>query len=595
MPTISDAHGQRSQRVSLRNYQGGMNVVSPADQIAENQAQLIKNMEYDRNYAVLRTRDGTTKYVDVGATAVNGLFAALNGTYLLATCGGKLYKIAGDPLAATEIGSLSGSSRPQFVHWGDAGLIYIASGGAIQKFDGTTLSTAGGAYATMTTACTGTNNDLTFTAKASGTGGNSISVTYVNPGGAGALSVAVVGTDITVTLAYSGAITSTAAEVKAAVEAKAEAAALVTVSYPTGNDGSGVVTAVSKTTLAGGAAAPTADILMVRFGRLVAAMTGTSALKFSGIGDPEMWADDSTDAGGQEISEVGYKDGLSIVAVYPISQDLAIFKGDSNGRRGTAYRLAGATPSEWAVYEVSRDVLPVSKDSVAQIGGVLSALDWRGIRSLTTTDAYGSISAGGTSPVDLLLSAAASTAAFIAPLPLKALTLVVPAQDVAYVLDTQYGAWLQWDFPFGVCSATSYGTNVYFGGSDGDVYTLDDTVATDEGTAIPYEVIPRETAPGGPLCVKRYGIRYEITDDASFTLEVGPSTLAVTGEPAPSDIAYSDTDEAFSDPDPLVSSEVQRKEKRVNFVTESVAPHLRGYSGRLSLREIYFDAAMVGG
>ncbi len=109
--------------------------------------------------------------------------------------------------------------------------------------------------ATLTTALTGTNNDLTFTAVDKSAAGNAITVRYVNPGTASAaFSVSVTGSAITVNLATNGSsvITSTAANVAAGIAGSAPATALVTAANAPGNDGTGVVTALSATPLVGG-------------------------------------------------------------------------------------------------------------------------------------------------------------------------------------------------------------------------------------------------------------------------------------------------------------------------------------------------------
>lgn len=118
------------------------------------------------------------------------------------------------------------------------------------------------AKATLTTALTGTNNDLTYTAKAGGNeadnadyaAGNAVTVAYVVAGTGTALSVDVTASAITVNVATDGggAATSTAAQVRDAVNGDTEAAALVTAENATGNDGTGVVTALAATPLAGG-------------------------------------------------------------------------------------------------------------------------------------------------------------------------------------------------------------------------------------------------------------------------------------------------------------------------------------------------------
>lgn len=110
------------------------------------------------------------------------------------------------------------------------------------------------ANATLTTNLTGTNNDLKYTAKDRGTGGNAITVAYVVAGVSTALSVSVTGNAITVNVATNGssAAVSTAAQIAAAVTAHATAGGLVQVANATGNDGTGVVTAMTATALTGG-------------------------------------------------------------------------------------------------------------------------------------------------------------------------------------------------------------------------------------------------------------------------------------------------------------------------------------------------------
>jgi hypothetical protein len=120
---------------------------------------------------------------------------------------------------------------------------------------------ADGARATLARNPAGDDNALTFTAVEYGAGGNSISIAYIDPGAINqSLSVTVADKAITVSLATngSGTITSTAAQVKAAIEANAVANALVTAAINTSDsgsadDGSGVVTALAAANMTGGA------------------------------------------------------------------------------------------------------------------------------------------------------------------------------------------------------------------------------------------------------------------------------------------------------------------------------------------------------
>lgn len=105
----------------------------------------------------------------------------------------------------------------------------------------------------------GDDNGLIFTARAYGAEGNEITVAYVDPGGTTAsLAVSVFRQAITVSLARAAnAITTTAAEIKAAIEAHGEANQLVTVALDDGDDnfdsGAGVVTAMAAAALDNGA------------------------------------------------------------------------------------------------------------------------------------------------------------------------------------------------------------------------------------------------------------------------------------------------------------------------------------------------------
>lgn len=117
-------------------------------------------------------------------------------------------------------------------------------------------SAPGGTAATLTTALAGLNNDLIYTARTPGVSGNEITVTYVVAGVSTPLSVSVSGTAITVNVATDagGNPTSTAAQVAAAIAANGDANFLVSAANAAGNDGTGVVTAMTAAALTGGTA-----------------------------------------------------------------------------------------------------------------------------------------------------------------------------------------------------------------------------------------------------------------------------------------------------------------------------------------------------
>lgn len=94
-----------------------------------------------------------------------------------------------------------------------------------------------------------------YTARKGGIVGQSIRVTHIDPvGNNAALAVTVVGQDITVNLATDGAsvATSTAAQVRSAVNAHLVARELVLAGHPAGQVGSGLAVAAAFAPLAGG-------------------------------------------------------------------------------------------------------------------------------------------------------------------------------------------------------------------------------------------------------------------------------------------------------------------------------------------------------
>lgn len=181
-----------------------------------------------------------------------------------ARCAGVLYTATQSTLAAALIGSPSmlaptytGDPEPTtIVPWTLSGALFGAEQVEIwsKRNDAEVL-------ALLTTALLGSNNDLKYSAVAGqGDGANGITVAYVDPGApSAALSVVVAARVITVNLATDGGsvITTTAAQIAAAIALSIPASRLVTVVNAPGNDGTGIVTALAATHLAGGLDGPT--------------------------------------------------------------------------------------------------------------------------------------------------------------------------------------------------------------------------------------------------------------------------------------------------------------------------------------------------
>jgi hypothetical protein len=111
-----------------------------------------------------------------------------------------------------------------------------------------------GAQASYTTSQGAANKNLRFIAQAVGVGGNAIDVTCVVAGANTPLTVDVAANAITINSATNAGseATSTAAAIRAAIIADAEAFALITCDLATGSDGTGVFGAMAKVDLVGG-------------------------------------------------------------------------------------------------------------------------------------------------------------------------------------------------------------------------------------------------------------------------------------------------------------------------------------------------------
>jgi len=179
-----------------------------------------------------------------------GRFHNFVGRRVVAYISGASYPVIQSEITADSIVELGGV--------GERGGFNIDVGvdvfGATRPAKFSTIVSDPATFATLETALTGSNNDITYTAVTPGDAGNAISVVYTDPAAANqALSVTARNNLITVNLATNGAsaITSTATLVLAAVQAHARAAQLVSAAL-SGASGAGVVTAMAETNLAGG-------------------------------------------------------------------------------------------------------------------------------------------------------------------------------------------------------------------------------------------------------------------------------------------------------------------------------------------------------
>jgi hypothetical protein len=152
--------------------------------------------------------------------------------------------------------------RSNSIAWVQAGEEIEAEDELAVGANGKAIKADAAVAASLKTGVVGENNALTFTANEPGDGGNDLSIAILNTGKEKALAVDVDGDKIVVTAATNnvgaGEITSTAAQVIAAILEHDTASQLLTAANTGASSGAGVVKAVAETPLAGGTDSATA-------------------------------------------------------------------------------------------------------------------------------------------------------------------------------------------------------------------------------------------------------------------------------------------------------------------------------------------------
>jgi hypothetical protein len=124
------------RKIPLPSFPLGIDWSQNPESIPDGALVQAENCEYNHATGALRTCPGVTIKLDHGATVASGFKDAVNGVHLFSS-GQKLYKT--DFITTTEIGDLSGASKPVYCPFDDE--ILIASGGKLQIWTGLALET----------------------------------------------------------------------------------------------------------------------------------------------------------------------------------------------------------------------------------------------------------------------------------------------------------------------------------------------------------------------------------------------------------------------------------------------------------------------
>ena len=210
-------------------------------------------------------------------------------------------------------------------------------------------------------------------------------------------------------------------------------------------------------------------------------------LRFSAVGDCESWDNDPNDDSTGQFLEVGYKDGMDIDAVIPLSRDLIIFKSpEGEPDKGIVWRLAGSYP-DWQLLEVAHNTGTFGPESVRTVGSDVYYLTTAGLASLSGVTAYGEVrTAWPDRKVANALAQRMTPNARLWNAAAKEQLWILPGRDaeelegkIVWVFDYGRGIWTQFEFPLVPSFAASI-ENMLFVTIGKGVYQVHDGYIRDE-------------------------------------------------------------------------------------------------------------------
>lgn len=224
--------------------------------------------------------------------------------------------------------------------------------------------------------------------------------------------------------------------------------------------------------------------VFVRDGR-VGVIDGDDTLRFSAVGDCESetsWTNVADQPSSSQYIRVGYKDGMTVDAIVPLSRDLIVFKSpNGESDKGTIYRLIGSYP-DWSVVAVAHNTGTFSQRSVQAVANDVYYITIAGIASLSSVSSYGDIKAQWPDrKVSSALTQLLTNTAELWNVPVKQQLWVLPKKDAKqiWVFDYSRGIWTTFEFPKAIVHAVGV-DNSLFVFIDKDLYKVVDGYTVDE-------------------------------------------------------------------------------------------------------------------
>lgn len=343
-------------------------------------------------------------------------------------------------------------------------------------------------------------------------------------------------------------------------------------------------------------------LVFVRNGR-AGVVEGDDTIRFSWVGDCENWDNDPDDDSTGQFIEIGYKDGMNINAVIPLSRDLIIFKAPPDEPdKGIIWRFTGDFPDA-AALEVAHNTGTFSQRSVQPVANDVFYITPSGVANLSSVTSYGEVKTSWPDrKVSNALTPLIDETAQLWDVPVKQQLWVMPSvnDSTLWVLDYSMGIWTNFMFPKQPVHAAGIDNRLYvFMGRDlyevNDSYTQDELY--DEGTQDINAHIKMGTLLSGlQTLIKGAFASFEIMPECKAELLLGKFKMPFSAG-GTIDYIYdppNNTQYACDDDDPLFPEGSVLTSRRRCIVRQwAIAPEVNITGGGCSLSTIGLDIAEV--
>lgn len=299
--------------------------------------------------------------------------------------------------------------------------------------------------------------------------------------------------------------------------------------------------------------------VFVRNGR-VGVVSGDDTITFSYVGDCTQWDNDPDDESTGQFIEIGYKDGMNINAIVPLSRDLIIFKSPNDEPdKGTIWRLVGDFP-DWQVVEAAHNTGTFSALTVQTVGNDVFFIASSGVATLSSVTAYGEVKTSWPDrKVSNALMRLIDNTAQLWDVSVKQQLWILPSKNASeiWVFDYIRGIWTKFKFPNQLIHVTGVDNGLYvFMGRD--LYEVNDGYTPDEIKDVGKQIITAYMKLGTLLTGRQVLIKgayasFDIQPQCRAELWLGKFCMPFTYRGSPDYIYDPPNDEQFAieDDDPL--------------------------------------------